>query len=182
VSNYRVRQVLALGPMPDRQLRFLVALATWLPDDTRIVSVGFDTLIAETGNARNTVRQARRELEAARKVTSKRGDGRGHLTLWTVLCLPEKGVSDVDPLPGAERGSTSGQKGGQPERADLQGRDRGLDRRAKDTRAYGRKPPARGSNPLRTSKRKAAQVCEYDWPIADDGTCCSRHAHRARPT
>ena len=99
MTNYRVRQVLALGVMPDRQLRLLIALATWLPDDTRTVRVGFDTLIRDTGNVRNTVRKARRELEGAGQLSSIAGDGRGLLTLWTVLCLPEKGVNASAPLP-----------------------------------------------------------------------------------
>jgi hypothetical protein len=98
VSNYRVRQVLALGRLPDRQLRFLVALATWLPDESRSVRVGFGTLLEHTGNARNTVKAARRELEADGRLSSVASRGRGHLTLWTVHCLPEKGVSYVDPF------------------------------------------------------------------------------------
>jgi hypothetical protein len=52
--------------------------------------------------------------------------------------------------------------------------------------ADGRKPSARGVGKPRATRRMAPRVCEYDWPIADDGTCCSRHAQqnrqRARPT
>jgi hypothetical protein len=156
VSNYRVRQVLALGPMPDRRLRLLVALATRLSDDSRTVRVGFDRLIEDTGNARNTVRTARRELEGRGDLLSKPGGrGRGDATHWTVLCLPEKGtsevdplnhrkrvndsdpVNEVDPLNGAKgvngasvRGSIGPQKGGQPEFADLGKSDLELNRRA----------------------------------------------------
>ncbi len=98
MSNYRVRQVLALGPMPERQLRLLIALATWMSDDTRTVRTGFETLITETGNTHNTVRNARRELEALGMLDSQGGRGKGNLTVWTVLCLPEKGVNAADPL------------------------------------------------------------------------------------
>jgi len=97
ISNYRVRQVLGLGAMPERQLRFLIALATWMSDETRTVRVGFETLIRESGKSHNTIRNARRELEAAGKLASHGGRGKGNLTVWTALCLPEKGVSDVDP-------------------------------------------------------------------------------------
>jgi hypothetical protein len=136
VSNYRVQQVLALGEMPGRQLRLLTGLATFMGDDSRSVSVGFDALITVTGNVRNTVRIARREFEERGSLSSEPGNGRGHLTLWTVLCLPEKGVSVLDPLygpgkgvnDGSERGSTSTEKGGQPKRADLQEPERGLNR------------------------------------------------------
>jgi hypothetical protein len=148
VSNYRVRQVLALGEMPMRQLRFLVALATWLPDDSRSVRVGFGVLVDQTGNVRNTARKARRELEDSKRLSSVAGNGAGHLTLWTALCLPEKGVSDVDPLPADEkgingpqqRGSTGPGKGGQGQPADLPEPDRGLDRLAN--------PSGSGSLPL----------------------------------
>jgi hypothetical protein len=152
VTNYRVQQVLQLGRMPEAQLRFLVALATFLPDDTRSVRVGFDVLIETTGNVRGTVRTARRELEAEKRISSKPGNGRGHVTLWTVHCLPPKGVSYIDPLsvihngvnesdplsdggkgvnPGPERGSTTPLKGGQPQDADLRKPDRDLNRLSK---------------------------------------------------
>lgn len=112
-----MRQVLALGPMPERQLRFLIALATWLSDETRTVRVGFGQLIADSGTALNTARKARRELEAARKLASTVGRGKGNLTVWTVLCLPEtafpaeseaaaKGTSDVDPFSADSKGTS----------------------------------------------------------------------------
>lgn len=102
-----MRQALALR-LPDRQNRFLCGLATFMTDESRTARAGFDAVMEAAGQARNTARTARRELETAGKLASKRGDGRGNLTLWIVLCLPEvsprpaakaeKGVSDVDPL------------------------------------------------------------------------------------
>ena len=147
VSNYRVRQVLALGPMPDRQLRFLIALATWLPDDSRAVRVGLDSLIKASGNSHNTVRKARRELEAVGKLASVSSRGRGHLTLWIADCLPEKGTSeggplcpdsadgkdtsDAGPFNSAEKVPTRAEKRYQAKLADLQEPKRGLKRMAK---------------------------------------------------
>jgi hypothetical protein len=146
VSNYRVRQVLALGPMPDRQLCLLVALATWMDDHSRVVRVGFDALIAVSGRTHNTIRKARRELEDGGKVITVTGGGRGHLTLWTVLCLPEKGTNVLGPLletgkgtnPGPERVPTEGQKGYQPELADLGKPEPGLNRSAKPSSSLSR--------------------------------------------
>lgn len=152
MSNYRVRQVLALGDMPDRQLRLLIALATWMGDYTRTVRLGFDQLVTDTGKSHNTIRKARRELEDATKLVSERGDGRGHMTLWTVLCLPEKGTNGIGTLSddekgtnvlgtlpgggkgtnsGSERVPTEGDKGYQPKRADQRKPDRELNRIAK---------------------------------------------------
>jgi len=157
VSNYRVRQVLALPKMPENQLRLLLALATYLTDDSRSVRIGFDALVRDSGNVRNTVRAARRALEASGKLTSEGGGrGPGDVPLWTVLCLPAKGVSDVNPLardkgvsevdpvnevdphPAAKgvsraglRGSTGPEKGGQSKSADLRKPGAVLNRGAK---------------------------------------------------
>ncbi len=139
MSNYRVRQVLALGRIPERQLRLLVALATWMNDDTRTVRLGFDALIRDTGNVRNTVRAARADAAAGGRLAWEQPQrGRGHLTVWTVLCLPDKGVNEPDPLTDAgkgvnrpaEKGSTEPEKRGQPQPADLPEPDHGLNRRA----------------------------------------------------
>lgn len=115
MSNYRVRQVLTIRGLPERQLRFLLALATWMDDDSLIVKASVDLVFEQTGTARNTARTARRELEKSGRVSSMAGTGRGHLTVWTVHCLAEKGVnvadplspetkgvSDIDPLPAAD--------------------------------------------------------------------------------
>ena len=107
MSNYRVRQVLALGPMPDRQLRCLIALATWMTDDSRTVRIGFAALAASMGTSPETARRARRDCRKAGRITYIPGSGRGHVTTWTVTCLPVKGGQDAD-LPSDTR------KGGQP--------------------------------------------------------------------
>jgi hypothetical protein len=121
MSNYRVRQVLALGDMPNRQLRLLVALATWMDDDSRSVKVGFGALAAGMGTSADTARRARRDACEAKRISYAPGRGRGHVTVWTVECLPEKGVQHADPFYGDIKGVQHADplygdvKGGQPE-------------------------------------------------------------------
>lgn len=76
-----MRQVLGLGAMPEWQLRCLIALATWMGDDSRTVRVGLATLIEECGNTHNTVSKARRELESGGLLKSQGSRGKGHLTV-----------------------------------------------------------------------------------------------------
>lgn len=121
-----------------------------MTDDSRVVRAGFDAVMEAAGQARNTARTARHELETGGRLASRRGDGRGNLTAWTVLCLPEtsplpnvgKGVNNVDPLsaprpapkggqPSSERGATRPEKGGQAQHTDQPKPDRGLNRLAK---------------------------------------------------
>jgi hypothetical protein len=150
MSNYRVGQVLTLGPMPERQLRFLCALAMFMDDDSRSVRVGFDALVTVSGQSRNTVRKARRELEASGRVTALSGGrGPGDLTTWAVGCLPDKGVSVLDPLTGPDesplRGSTGAEERVTYLAPDLGERVTGLNRRAKSPTGDGRsvvQPPA----------------------------------------
>lgn len=157
MSNYRVRQVLALGRMPERQRLFLVAIATWMNDDTNVVRVGVTTLMATTGQARNTFRTARRELEAAgRVISTSGGNGAGDLTSWHVRCLPDKGVNELDPLtvsdkgvkPGPIRGSNNTPEGGQPQRADQPKPVQGLDLRAYTSGSISDGPPTARPAPV----------------------------------
>jgi hypothetical protein len=146
VSNYRVRQVLALKPkLLDSKLRLMVALATWMNDASMTATVSFDVVTEQAQLARNTARDARRALAADGYLTWTSPHGRGNRTVWTFHRLPElkgvsdtdlfpeagaKGVSDADPFCAAEKGSIEGQKRGQSERADLLGRDYRLNRQA----------------------------------------------------
>lgn len=147
MSNYRVRQVLAIKPkLSESKLRLAVALATWMTDDSMTVEVGFDEIMRLAQLARNTARDARKALAADGYLSWTSPRGRGNRTAWTFHRLPElkgvsgtdpfsggdgKGVSDVDPLSVAEKGSTEARKRGQPERADLQGGGDRLNRQAK---------------------------------------------------
>ena len=115
MSNYRVRQVLALGPLPDRQLRLLIALATWLGDENRTCKVGFATLTQDMGTSADTAKRARRDARDAGRITYIPGRGRGNLTSWTVDCLPGKGVQRGDPFSdGVKGGQPTPEKGGNP--------------------------------------------------------------------
>ena len=164
-----------------------------MDDDSRTVKASVDAVFEQTGTARNTARTARRELEKAGRLSSTAGTGRGHLTLWTVHCLPGKGVSDVDPLsreskgvngidplpdekgvkPTTERGSIGPEKEGQPESADLQKRDRGLNRRANPS------PPA-PPTPLRPHGVAGVQAGEGESsPTANDVEELVEEAHAA---
>lgn len=92
------------------------------------------------------MRKARRELECDGRVSSLTGRGRGNLTLWTVHCLPEKGVTLADPFsadvkgvnPTLEKGSNSVGKRGQPQLADLRELDRSLNRWANPSSSLSR--------------------------------------------
>jgi hypothetical protein len=153
VSNYRVRQVLAIKPkLLDSRHRLMVALATWLNDDSMTAVVGFDVLMEQAQLARNTAKDARKTLAADGYLTWTSPRGRGNRTAWTVHHLPElKGVSDVDPFPAAEKGSTDPDKRGQSQRADLQGAGDRLTRQANDDDG-------------RTAAT-AAIAGEYGWPL-----------------
>ena len=191
MTNYRVRQVLALGDMPDRQLRLLVALATWLPDSTRTVRVGVDALTAATGKTRNTFRRARRELESDGRVGSQPGQHRGDLTIWTVYCLPEKGVNESDPLPAKKgvnpepgRGSIGDEKGGQPQAADLREPDRWLKSLAKPSSSLSRRRANTRRRPRRDRERdpRSCQAHRSRHPRPQLGAVPRRgHRQRRRP-
>jgi hypothetical protein len=113
VSNYRVRQVLALGDMPRRQLRFLVALATYLNDDSDSVRVGFAALTEAAGLSERWMKATRTELREAKRIEYEPGRYRGDLTLWTVLCLPEKGAPIGIPI-ASQKGAPNGTRRGDP--------------------------------------------------------------------
>jgi hypothetical protein len=93
MSNYRVRQVLALPKKPERQLRLLAAIATFLSDDTCEVEAGLPAVVKASGLSRRHAKIARDELTKAGDLAYKPGLGAGNHTLWTVLCLPETGDS-----------------------------------------------------------------------------------------
>ena len=114
MSNYRVRQVLALGDMPRRQLRFLVALATYLSDDSASVRVGFAALTEAAGLSERWMKATRAELREAKRIEYEPGRYRGELTLWTLLCLPEKGAPIGIPIDG-QKGAPNGTGRGHPD-------------------------------------------------------------------
>jgi hypothetical protein len=160
VSNYRVRQVLALR-WPGRQLRFMIALATYLPDDGLIVAVGFDELTTAAGQSKTTMKAARSDLAEAGKIAYKPGRGAGIRTVWTVLCLPDKGVRHAAPFADVKGVRSDEKKGSDPaeERvtypaADLGEPVNGLNRQAKPS---GLARAARAKGAARRGTRPAAR-------------------------
>jgi len=168
VSNYRVRQVLALGEMPRRQLRFLVALATYLGDDSLSVRLSFRELNAAAGLSERWMKITRAELREGKRIEYEPGRYRGNRTLWTMLCLPEKGAPIGSALPGPQkgapmsapfafrkgapdspgRGHLNSPEGGTPESADQQQPERRLN------------PLAKSSGSLSSVDRAAHQLLE----------------------
>jgi hypothetical protein len=86
VSNYGARAILALSlkrrrkvPTPDEaDLRWLIALETFPPDDHGWRRVGAELLADAAGLAYSTSRQARDRLVTAGLVEYRKGNGRGH--------------------------------------------------------------------------------------------------------
>jgi len=146
VTNYRVRQVLALGDdMPVRHLRFMVALATYLGDDSRQVRIGFDALTATARLTRRNMKLARGELRDSGRIDYLPGKHRGDLTLWIALCLPERGSPTGTSFEaqkgvpyGSERGSPGTEKGGPRQDADQQKPEHSLNRQAKPSGSLSR--------------------------------------------
>jgi hypothetical protein len=196
VSNYRVRQVLAIKPkLLESKLRLMVALATWMTDDSTTAAVGFEAITEQAQLARNTARDARNALAADGYLTWTSPHGRGHRTAWTMHRLPElkgvsdpdlfsetaaKGVSDPDPFTGEKKGSTEGGKRGQSQRADQQKPIDRLNRKAKNTLARSRGTPIPPPVKDVLAPRAYCTVCGFslDPAVAADGThpTCSAEA------
>jgi hypothetical protein len=180
VSNYRVRQVLALHGLSQRRLRLYTAIATFLTDDSRTVEAGFEVIVKVTGNAATTVRAARNDGQKSGELTWQPGRGRGHLTTWTLQCLPEKGVNEVgtfsaDAEPGkgtnseSEKVPTEAEKRYQLQLADLPTSDSGLNRCAKSSGSPPRRAPTGGANgePLNVTAVIADLRHKMGWQAPD---------------
>jgi hypothetical protein len=179
MSNYRVRQVLALGDMPARQLRLLVALATWMNDDSRTVRAGFAAVAETMGTSPQTARRARRDAREAKRITYVPGRGRGHVTVWTVPALPEKGVQHADPLlqdrkggqPGPEKGVNPAEKRGHIPAPDLGTSEQGLDLSAKPlpgaANGAAAPPPGEDPDPAHLAELIDALRREHGWTRSD---------------
>jgi len=95
-----------LPKMPERQLRFLLALETFTRGEDGRREIGTDLLARTAGLSVNTAVRARRELVKSGAIEYKRGDGRGHVSAYRikvphdVVHLPEpvKVPNDADHL------------------------------------------------------------------------------------
>jgi hypothetical protein len=111
VSNYDVRAVLALQPMPERQLRVLIALATVTPETDGWRSIGAKLLAEIASLHQDTVKKAQPELVKAGLLDYEPGNGKGHYSRYR-LNLPSAedskgGVDSSPPLPEKGRVSSS---------------------------------------------------------------------------
>ena len=106
MTNYGTLEILALPKMPERQLRFLLALETITCREDGRREVGIDLLAKKAGLSVNTAVRARRDLVKSGAIEYRRGDGRGHLSTYRIkvpindvhLPEPEKVPSDTDHL------------------------------------------------------------------------------------
>ena len=196
MSNYRVRQVLAIKPkLLESKLRLMVVLATWMDDDSTTTVAGFERVTELAQLARNTARDARKALAADGYLTWTSPRGAGHRTAWTFHRLPElkgvndadlfsgadaKGVNDADPFTGEKKGSTGGEKRGQSQRADQRKPIDRLNRKAKNARARSRGTPIPPPVKDVLAPRAYCTVCGFslDPAVAADGThpTCSEEA------
>jgi hypothetical protein len=90
VTNYGTCAILALPRLPDRQLRFLLALETFKPDDCGWREAGTELLATTAGLSPRTVAKARGELVAAGEVQYRRGDGRGHCSTYRMRRIDDR--------------------------------------------------------------------------------------------
>lgn len=149
MSNYRVRQVLALCkrlPHTEAEKDLLVGLATWLDDDSTEVRLS-TRVLAETASLHpDTVKHAKQQLRKKGWLEYDPATRPGELTLYRVPVLegvtgttppsanPQGGVGAIPPKGGSESGARGGREapeGGVGEIADQPERDHKLNLLAK---------------------------------------------------
>ncbi len=113
MTNYGALAILALPPMPERQLRFLIAVETVKVGDDGLRRIGSALLARTAGISHNTLAKARADAVKAGHVEFERGDGRGNVSGYRIL-FPIKGTNIAGPLPAPERVPTGAPKGYQP--------------------------------------------------------------------
>lgn len=112
MTNYGALAILALGRMPERQLRFLIALETITPAADGSRQIGATLLASKAGLSPSTAQRTRAELIKAGRIQYTRGNGRGNLSTYRLKFStdPDKGSHDTDNLSGAERCSSGSVK------------------------------------------------------------------------
>ena len=91
MTNKGARAILGLPQMPERQLRFLLALETFTRREDGWRPSGTELLADAAGLSPRTVAKARSELVAAGLIDYRRGDGRGHVSTYQIRA---PGVAD----------------------------------------------------------------------------------------
>ena len=82
MTNVGVREILALPKMPERQLRFLIALETFTCGEDGWREAGTELLASAAGLSVNTIVKARGELGASGAIEYRRGNGRGQVSTY----------------------------------------------------------------------------------------------------
>jgi hypothetical protein len=121
VTNFGTRAILALPKMPERRLRFLLALETFTRREDGWREAGTELLASAAGLSAKTTARARRELAASGAIEYRRGNGRGQLGTYRLkvpsdtVHLPEPGKvpSDGDHLSEPGKVVKQPRKGGQ---------------------------------------------------------------------
>jgi hypothetical protein len=110
MTNYGIRAILALPWLPERQLRFLLALETFTSGDGGWREAGTALLAQYAGQSVNTTVKARAELVKSGAVEYRPGSGRGHVGSYRT-----KVPSYLGYLSSPERYPSAGRKGTQTE-------------------------------------------------------------------
>jgi hypothetical protein len=84
VTNYGTCAILALPRLPERQLRFLLALETFSRGDDGWREAGMKLLAKTAGRSPNTAIKARDELVAAGAIEYRPGNGRGNHSSYRI--------------------------------------------------------------------------------------------------
>jgi hypothetical protein len=113
VTNFGTCAILALPPMPERQLRFLLALETFTRGGDGWREAGIE-LLAKTAGFRSsrTADKARGELVSAGMVDYRPGGGRGHRSAYRIRVRGIedhlKAATEVAPFSPAPKGGNPG--------------------------------------------------------------------------
>ena len=119
MTNYGTRAILALPKMPERRLRFLLALETFTRREDGWREAGTELLASTAGLSAKTTARARRELATSGAINYRPGNGRGQVGTYRIkvpsdtVPLPELGKvpSDTDHLSEPERYPNGPRKG-----------------------------------------------------------------------
>ena len=124
MTNYGTRAILALPKMPERQLRFLLALETFTRNEDGWREAGTALLARTAGLSVKTAVRARAELVKSAAIGYQPGNGRGQVGTYRLkvvindvhLSEPGKVPSDGAHLSGAGKVSSDGAHLSEPER------------------------------------------------------------------
>ena len=91
MTNYGARVILAMPKMPERRLRFLLALETLPRREGGWREVKTGKLAEHAGLSVNTTVRARGELVASGAIEYKPGNGQGHVSAYRIKVTNDAG-------------------------------------------------------------------------------------------